>query len=381
MKILYVLDKMHHFAGTERILTSKMNAIADNTQHQVYFTTYEQGDATIPFPLSEKVNYIPIEAVIAGRESLTFIRWILAYVRTRKQFKKKLKDLLDSLVPDMLICTTYSFNVLDIILLQSENNGIKTIVESHTKAVTVLPSEKYTYNCFLHPIMRLWDGFLLRVLNHGTCLVTLTRADAVFWNKYISHVEIIPNMITITPTLTSDYEAKNVISVGRYSYEKGFDRLIEAWRLLADKFPDWKLYIYGNGDRVEFECLTRRYRLENSVFCMSATDDIASKYAQCSIYVMSSRYEGFGLVLTEAMSCGLSCVAFDCPYGPSEIIDDGKDGYLVENDNVYMLADKMSKLMADGNLRRKLGEMARHSIVRYSKRDIMDRWISLLEKL
>lgn len=381
MKILYVLDKMHHFAGMERIFTSKMNYIADYTRHQVYFTTYEQGDVPLPFSLSVKVTYIPVEAVIARRESLTFSQWISAYIGTRKLFRKKLDDLLDFLVPDILICTTYSFNVLDIILLQSEKNGVKTVVESHTKATTILLSEKYTYNRFIYPVVKLWDRFLLRGLNNGTCLVTLTKADAAFWNKYISRVEIIPNMITISPSDISDYESENVISVGRYSYEKGFDRLIEAWSVVADKYPDWKLYIYGNGDRIAFENLIKCYQLEDSVFCMPATDDIVSKYTHCSIYVMSSRYEGFGLVLTEAMSCGLPCVAFDCPYGPSEIIDDGKDGYLVENGNVYMLADKICKLMADSNLRKKIGEAAKKNVVRYSKQNIMTRWITLLEEL
>lgn len=381
MKILYVLDKMHHFAGTERILTFKMNYLADHTRHQVYFTTYEQGEVSLPFSLSEKVAYIPLEAVIASRESLTFTRWILAYVGTRKQFRKKLDNLLTSLVPDILICTAYSFNVLDIILLQSERHGVKTVVESHTKAATILLSEKYAYNRFIYPVMKLWDRFLLRGLNHGTCLVTLTRADAIFWNKYISRVEIIPNMITISSSDVYDYTSKNMISVGRYSYEKGFDRLIEAWSLVADKYPDWKLHMYGNGDKTVFENLIKSYQLENSVFCMPATDDILSKYINASIYVMSSRYEGFGLVLTEAMSCGLPCVAFDCPYGPSEIIDDGKDGYLVENGNVYMLADKLKKLMADSDLRRKMGKMAKINVVRYSKQNIMARWITLLEEL
>lgn len=372
---------MHHFAGMERILTFKMNDIADHTRHQVYFTTYEQGDVLIPFPLSEKVVYAPVKAMIAGREHLAFAQWIPAYVRTRKLFKTELENLLDSVNPDILICTTYSFSVLDLILLLSEKRGVKTVVESHTKAETVLLSGKYTYNRFLYPVMRWWDRFILKRLHRGTCLVALTQADAVYWKKYIPRVEIIPNMITITPSVVSDYESKNVISVGRYSYEKGFDRLIEAWNLIACKHPDWKLYIYGNGDRTAFEELVERYRLEDSIFCMPATDDIVSKYTQCSIYAMSSRYEGFGLVLTEAMSCGLPCVSFDCPYGPSEIIDDGKDGYLVENNNVYMFADKISKLMEDSGLRRKLGSMARQNVVRYNKQNMMARWITLLETL
>lgn len=381
MRILYVLDKMHHLAGMERIFTVKMNYIADNTQHEVYFTTYEQKNIPIPFPLSEKIVYKPIIAPIAGRESLTFFPWILAYIDTRKVFKKQFDILLDFIAPDVVICTTYSFTVLDLILLQSGQRGIKTIIESHVKGTTVLLSNKYKYSRFLYPIIKLWDNAVLHTLKKGTCIVTLTKADAVYWSQYNSRIEIIPNVVTIKPVIVSDYKAKKVISVGRYSYQKGFDMLIKAWYLIVGQYPDWKLYIYGNGDRTSFQSLVEHLELQDSVFCMPAVEDIASVYSKCSIYVMSSRYEGFGLVLTEAMSCGLPCISFDCPYGPSEIIDDGEDGYLVERNNIHSLAAKMDDLMKDSEKRKIMGTRARQNVGRYNKENIMGRWIVLLETL
>lgn len=379
MKILYVLDKMHHLAGMERILTSKMNYIADNTNNQVYFTTYEQNNVPIPFSLSEKVIYRPIEVPMVGREGLRFFQWMGAYMRTRKQFKNDFGLLLKSVLPDIIICTTYSFAVLDIILLLSEEYTIKTIIESHTKFSAVLLSGKYRYSRILYLFVKMWDNTILKTLKYGSCMVTLTKADACYWNQYISRVEIIPNMITVNSVAVSDYESKKVISVGRYSYEKGFDMLIEAWNLVIGKHPDWKLYIYGNGDRSEFESLVEHLQLKDSVFCMPGTKDIVSAYTKCSIYVMSSRYEGFGLVLTEAMSCGLPCISFDCPYGPSEIIDNGKDGYLVERNNIHLLAEKIDELMDDSDLRKRLGSKARQNVMRYNKKNIMQRWIALLE--
>lgn len=381
MKILYVLDKMHHFAGMERILTSKMNYIADSTTHQVYFTTYEQNNILLPFSLSEKIVYKPLEAAIARRDNLIFIKWIVAYIKTRWKFKNEFEKLLDEITPDIVVGTTYSFDILNIILSVSRRHHIKTIIESHTKASTILLSAKYRYNRFLYFIMKIWDNSILKALQNGNCLVALTKADAAYWNKYVSQVEVIPNMITITPSVVSDYESKRVISVGRYSYEKGFDMLIEAWSLIADKYPAWELYIYGNGDRAPFERLVNQLRLQDSVFCLPATGNIVSAYSKCSIYVMSSRYEGFGLVLTEAMSCGLPCISFDCPYGPSEIIDNGKDGYLVEKNNIHSLVDKMSRLMGDGDLRKQLGMAAMQNVARYNKKNMMERWIALLEAL
>lgn len=381
MKILYVLDKMHHLAGMERILTSKMNYIADNTNNQVYFTTYEQNNVPIPFSLSENVIYRPIEVPMVGREGLRFFQWMGAYMKTRKQFKNDFGLLLNSVFPDIIICTTYSFAVLDIILLLSEEYTIKTIIESHTKFSAVLLSGKYRYSRILYLFVKMWDNTILKTLKYGSCMVTLTKADACYWNQYISRVEIIPNMITVNSVAVSDYESKKVISVGRYSYEKGFDMLIEAWSLIIGKHPDWKLYIYGNGDRSEFESLVEHLQLKDSVFCMPGTKDIVSAYTKCSIYVMSSRYEGFGLVLTEAMSCGLPCISFDCPYGPSEIIDNGKDGCLVERNNIHLLAEKIDELMDDSDLRRRLGSKARQNVMRYDRKNIMQRWIALLETL
>ena len=114
---------------------------------------------------------------------------------------------------------------------------------------------------------------------------------------------------------------------------------------------------------------------------MPATKDIAKEYANSSIFVMSSRFEGFGLVLAEAMSCGLPCISFDCPYGPRDIITDGEDGILVENGNVQELARQMESLMSHVTLRQIMGKQAAHNITRYTPDTIMKLWIQLFESL
>ena len=139
------------------------------------------------------------------------------------------------------------------------------------------------------------------------------------------------------------------MAAGRYAPQKGFDKLINAWSIVVQNHPDWKLYIYGDGElRDELQQLINRLQLQNSCFLEHTTSDIAAKYAESSIFVLSSVYEGFGMVITEAMSCGLPVVSFACPCGPKDIIQNDINGLLVEPDNIDQLAEKISILIEIG---------------------------------
>jgi glycosyltransferase involved in cell wall biosynthesis len=381
MKLLYVQYKMHNYAGMERILSAKMNYLAEKSNHKVFFTTYEQQNKELPFKLSDNVIYIPITTPIAKREQYTFTKWIPAFIKTRNLFRTNFYSLVKEINPDLIICTVYTFSVLDIIVKSSLFYNKKIVIESHTKASTILMSNKFQYNKLIYHVIKRWDNHILKQLKYTSCIVTLTQADTKFWKKYANRVEVIPNMITILPHIVSNYNSKQIISVGRYSYEKGYDMLLRAWSIVIKKLPEWKLYIYGNGDASEYISIIKHYKLQESVFCMPATKDIVSEYTKSSIYVMSSRYEGFGLVLTEAMSCGLPCISFDCPYGPSEIIKDGEDGYLVEKNNINMFAEKMEILMNNLALRSQMGMKAQVNVNRYNIDNVMKKWIDLFDKI
>jgi glycosyltransferase involved in cell wall biosynthesis len=188
-------------------------------------------------------------------------------------------------------------------------------------------------------------------------------------------------MLTITPKMVLDYRTKRVISAGRYMPEKGFDRLLKAWGLIKKKFHDWELYIFGNGNRMPYQEIADQLQLGESVHLMPATKDIADEFAKSSIYVMSSRYEGFGLVLAEAMSCGLPCISFDCPYGPHEIIRDREDGFLAEDGNIEDLAKKLEQLMSNEDLRIRMGTKAIQNIYRFNPEVIMAQWINLFNNI
>ena len=381
MRILYVIDKMQNYAGIERILSCKMNYISEQTPHNVFLTTYDQKSKGLPFQLNEDISYNPIHVPIPLRNKMTMISWLKSYIQARCQFKRQFRGLLNKTRPDIVICTVYSFQVLDIIINLCHKQDIKTIMESHTKGDTVTMAHKFKYNHYLHKLFSLWDHHIMKSLRHCSCVVTLTKQDIPFWQQYAQHIEVIPNMLTISPKMVLDYGAKRVISAGRYMSEKGFDRLLKAWGLIIKDFCDWELFIFGNGDRIPYQEIADQLQLGDTVHLMPATEDIAEEFAKSSIYVMSSRYEGFGLVLAEAMSCGLPCISFDCPYGPREIITDGEDGLLADDGNIENLAKKLEHLMSNEELRIEMGAMAIQNISRFKPESIMAQWINLFNSI
>lgn len=381
MKILYIINKMTNLAGIERILTCKMNYLSDTTNYQVFLTTYEQNGKALSFPLNPKIMYRPMNAPMPQRENQSFISWLASYFRARKIFRQEIKVLLKEFQPDILICTNYSFQVLDIILNISQKLKIKTVLESHTKSETVSMAYKFQYHQQLYKLIRIWDENILKSLKYCQCVVTLTKRDIPFWQQNAKRIEVIPNMLTITPKFVIDYNVKRVVSAGRYMTEKGFDRLLSAWHLLPELYNDWSLYIYGNEDRTPYQHIVDSFHLNDKVHLMPATDNIADEFSKSSLYVMTSRYEGFGLVLAEAMSCGLPCIAFDCPYGPREIISNGEDGILVKDGDLEELTTQMQLLMSNADLRKAMGQKAIKNIARYNPKRIMGQWDNLLKSI
>ena len=254
-------------------------------------------------------------------------------------------------------------------------------MESHTQGETIKMCNKFRYNKTLFRLFSLWDRHILKSLRKCNCVVTLTKQDIPFWEPFSRRTVVIPNMLTIQPKKVNNYAVKRVISAGRYMSEKGFDRLLEAWYHLDSKFHDWQLYIFGNGDRHVYQAIVDKYEMNDRVHLMTATTDIAEEFSKSSLYVMSSRYEGFGLVLAEAMSCGLPCISFDCPYGPREIIKEGEDGFLVKDGNVLELTHRIEFLMSQKQLRQLMGKQAILNIARYQPESIMHLWYQLFKSL
>jgi Glycosyltransferase len=217
-------------------------------------------------------------------------------------------------------------------------------------------------------------------------LVTLTEADLRHYRRELRaspprHLVRIPNAVAPLAGEISRLEEKTVIAIGRIVRAKGFDRLVKAWRHVAAEHPDWTLRIYGAGTPENEERLRGRIAaagLTGRVLFMGSTPEIGLELAKSSIYVVSSRYEGFGMTILEAMSKGVPVVSFDCPHGPREIITHGHDGLLVRSPATAALAKAIRRLIEDEPLRRELGRNALRTAAAYGLSEIGPRWDRLL---
>jgi len=206
-------------------------------------------------------------------------------------------------------------------------------------------------------------------------LLLLTQADADDWAlDGLSNVGVMPNPLGLEAPELSPVDANVVVSLGRFSWEKGFDLLLDAWAEVTDRFPEWSLHLYGDGP--DEDALRRRCEqlgLTTVKFC-GRTTDVPSVLMAASVYALSSRHEGMPVVLTEALEFGVPCVAFDVSPGVREVVTHGKDGLVVAPGNTSRFADALATLMSNADLRREYGRHGHESVQRYAPAAIVDRW-------
>jgi len=377
IRIAYCIPGLYASSGMERTLTLKANYFADKLGYEVYIIMTEEIDKKPFYELSDKIKTINFNINFDKMHHLPFIQRILRYFYNQHIYKKKLTKTLNDLQPDITIS-----------VLRREINFINDIDDGSIK-VGEFHFSRDNYRDFKNiktlPIIQktvsyLWNKQLLGKLKQLGMFVVLTNEDRLKWTE-LTNVTNIPNALTFTPKRISDCSAKQVIAVGRYTYQKGFDMLIKAWKMVAEKHTDWTLQIYGDGDKKEYDCIVKSLHLEDSCILNSTTKEIDAKYAESSIFVLSSRYEGMPMVLGEAMICGVPPVSFACPSGPVDIINDGEDGFLVENENLEMLADRINFLIENENIRKQMGQQAQISVNKLKIENIAQQWDQLFNKL
>ena len=242
----------------------------------------------------------------------------------------------------------------EINFLTSIKDGSRKIGELHVNRANYRNYSTEKVGLVKRLFARWWSYSLLQKLRKLDRLVVLTEKDREAWTE-LDNVVAIPDPLPFLPSSVSLLTKKRVVAIARYSHEKGIDLLLNAWAIVEKKVKDWQLEVFGDGDRAPFERQIDMLGIDRSRCRLNGrTNDVESEYCSSSIFVLSSRFEGFGMVIVEAMACGLPVVSFDCPWGPRSIISNGEDGLLVESNNVVALADALSRLMGDEALRRSM---------------------------
>lgn len=378
MKIVYLYTALTTKGGADRIITQKANYLADVYKHDIYIITDSQNKRPFSFPISKNVKHIDLGINFDKQYKYNVLIRYFVYKFLINKYKNKLALCLNKIKPQITISTLGR----DMDFLTEFNDGSRKVGESHIARPYMRNLHLMEAKGGIYKLMaQYWRKKQEKAIKKLDAFVVLTEADADQW-KEIQQKYIIPNPITLEPNGYSSCKGNKIISVGRLTEQKGYDLLIDTWQTIAYKYPDWIINIYGEGelhDKLQQQICNSH--LEKQIILCKPVTNISQKYIESSFYVMSSRFEGFGLVLTEAMCCGLPCISFDCPSGPSEIIKDKEDGLLVENGNINALADSICFMIENEEKRIQMGEKAKENVMRFSAEHIMKQWNELFKGL
>ena len=378
MRIVYCVHSVYNPGGMERVLLNKVGWIRrERPDWEVTVVTTDQGGRTPFYPLPEGVRFVDLDVNYSEGNALSPLGKIRDYLSKRKVHRRRLEKLLQEIKADLVVT-----------LYPSEASFVPDIKDGSRKVLEFHYSKNFRLQYARKGVLGAADRWRTRaderLMRKFDRFVVLTHEDAEDWAGF-DNLRVIPNAAMRLSDRWSDCSAKRVIAVGRLDYQKGFDRLIDAWSLVMRKHPelrDWRLDIFGQGEwREMLERKIADAGLGANAAVNAPTSNIAGEYCGSSLLVMSSNYEGFPMVMIEGMGAGLPVVSFDFKCGPGDIIEDGVNGLLVGNGDVEGLAEAMAKVMTDGELRRRMGLEARKVTERFSEEAVMKMWMDLFEGL
>ncbi len=378
MKIVYCINQLENIGGIQRITIAKANALSEIQGNEVTIVAafYRKRNSSIS--INPCVKVIDLDVHYYEDHGRSRIGALLYYNKKRKEHKHKLEKALNNLSPDVVISVG-----------GTDKNFLPSLkISSHPVFIREMHFHKYYrrvlatgfYEKFLAMVGEFFDYHFN--INKYDRIVVLTEEDRKDNWKNNPKVVVIPNPITEIPYRQSSLKNKVVIAAGGLVKQKNFPSLISAWVDVNRHCPDWKLKIFGDGEKhKELQNQIDSNNLSDSVLLCGFTDHIFEEMADASIFVLSSLCEGFGLVLIEAMSCGLPVVSYDCPCGPKDIITNGQDGILIPFGDEKRLAEGLITLMFNESLRKSISRLALMQSRYYYLDRIIDLWMNLLREL
>lgn len=388
MKIVYCTPSLYLAGGVERVLTTKVNYLAETLGHDVTVVLTDGAGRSPYYPLSQRVNVVQLDLGFERMWNQPLWRRVWIYLKGMRKYRKRLRSVLCEIRADIVVTTLRR----EINFLCDIKDGSRKVGELHVTRSHYRNFEDNESNVFKRVIERIWSWQLVRKLKRLDALVVLTPNEIAYWPE-LDNVHCIPNPLPWNISCERrmyDKGQGSVCTVGRYSYQKGIDLLLEAWTEVHRLHPNWRLDVYGSGERAPYEQQARELGLLTgdeavdggaALRLYGADNDIRSRYEEHDFYVLPSRFEGFGMVIIEAESCGLPVVAFDCPTGPRELIADGQTGLLVANGDVKALAEAICHLIEHPEERKKMGQAASEAARPFVLESVMDKWLALFEKL
>ena len=376
MKLIYCTHSICNPGGMERVLLNKIAYLVKHTDWEILLITTDQKNRPSFYPLPEGVRWMDLDINYSDDNDKGTIQKIKGYLRRKKIHRQKLTAILNKEKADVMVSLFPSESSF----YPSLKDGSKKVLELHFNKFFRL---QYNRSGLMGLIDRLRTWQDERMVRKFDKFVVLSQEDKGYWGA-MPNLCVIPNAALRMSETYAEGDKKRVIAVGRLDYQKGFDRLIDAWRIVQQnkEYADWHLDIFGKGEWKEMlQAQIDGYGLQESVKLNAPTQQIGKEYTNSSMLVMSSNYEGVPMVMIEAMACGLPAVSFDFKCGPKDIIRHGENGLLVKNNDIQGLAEAMMKLMGNEELRRQMSLEARKITDIYSEEVVMKKWVLFFERL
>jgi len=358
MKIALVISALGA-GGAERVIITLANGWAARGR-TVTLLTFEPPGTRPYYPLDARIMLRQLN--VAGRgHRLRGIRLTVKRVLA-------LRSALRESEPEVVVAFLSKINIIT--LLATRGLNLSVVISDHNNHKRQAAS----------PIWRLLRH---RLYGRADRLVAPSRGVlATMPTTASGRGYVIPNSVDLPHFSSRRENGRILVAVGRLDDQKGFDLLLPAFARVAGEHPGWRLVIWGEGsERARLEALRDRLGLANRVDLPGLTERPGQWVEDATLFVLSSRYEGFGIVITEAMTAGVPVIVTDCPWGPSEIVQHGVDGWLVPPEDVAALAEGLDLLMGDDALRARLAEVGRRSVQRFDRESVMAMWDDLVDGL
>lgn len=354
-KLLYITNGINGSGGLERVLSVKASYLAEHYHYEVHILVLNGAHQNPFYAFSPNVQFHSI--AVKGNPISYF-----------KRYRNGIQKIVQEIQPDIISVCDDGFKGFYVPRLLKTK--AKIIYERHASI------QLNTNHSLKGKLMR----FLMqRQASTFSKFVVLTQGNVKEWKA--ENVIVIPNPLSFESREENPLNQKRIIAVGSHSLNKGYDRLLKIWQKIELNFPDWELAIYGKIDADKTFAKTAEEMDLKNVHFHAPVQNIQSEYEQSAILVLPSHSEGFGMVLIEAMECGVPCVAFDCPSGPADIINHQNDGFLVENGHTKEFEDRLQVLMKDHDLRKRMGAAGRENVKRYLPETVVKQWDELFKKL
>lgn len=376
MKIIYCTHSVCNPGGMERVLVNKVTYLVEKLHWDVSIVTTDQKNRPAFYPLPEGVRMTDLGINYSDDNVKHPIGKIFGYLLKRRTHRKRLTELLMREKADIVVS-----------LYPSESSFIPLIKDGSRKVLELHFCKFFRLQYGRKGLLGLIDRWRTRqderIVRKFDRFVVLTHEDKGYWGN-LPNIEVIPNAAMHLTCRYADVLQHRVIAVGRLDYQKGFDRLLRTWRMIQQtgRYADWHLDIFGQGEWHDWlQGMIVDWQLSDTVCIHRPAERIGEEYAASSLLVMSSHYEGFPMVMIEAMAYGLPVVTYDFKCGPKDIIRQGENGLLVRDGDIEGLAQAMQCLMDDEPLRLRMGEEAKKVVDTYSEEAVMSQWTALFESL